>query len=194
MRRFAFAFATLVLVALCTSPLAAQAARQKGSLWLQGGAGVGSIRLTCDLCTDERDWGYLGRVAGGVVATQGLRLGVEVDGFFDQEGNTRRRTFLIGTTALWQPSPASGFFLRGGLGQLRYRAYNSAQEDPPVTRTRPISVTLGVGYDWFIGGSSALTPQVALAVGFKDDLIDGNNVITSVGATFITAGLSYSWR
>src|SRR2546427_1101390 len=88
---------------------------------------------------------------GGTVSDK-LLLGGESNGWTKDIAGTGRVTAgNVSFTAYYYPSPANGFFLRGGLGFADYKEEGS-------DATVGFGATLGLGYDIRVGTMFSLTP------------------------------------
>ncbi len=178
----------VLLVLTATSVRAADAPERKG-FWVAFGAGYGSAQAECDQCVSEgRVGSFNGTLRlGGTLGSHWL-LGWEASGWLQNnstdwlsEAYDPGRTLGTSTVvALFYPSSAGGFFLKGGLG-LSYaglppRTFCEAGSDVCELESGAngvaFGVTGGLGYDVRIGSRKSLTPEISFARGQSRDLSD----------------------
>ncbi len=90
-------------------------------------------------------------------------------------------------TAYYYPTPASGLFLRGGLGFADY------QEEGSDASTG-FGVTLGLGYDIRVGTNFSLTPVANFSWGSVGDVQSGPGTVLGVKENVFQLGLGFTWH
>ncbi len=143
-------------------------------IWYGGGLGAGAGSLRCGICADEADGGTAGYLRVGATLTRALLLGVEGTGWQRSAGEGRRRLLALTGGAWWYPSERHGYYVRGGVGIARWRAWS--EEEAVVTEA--LALTLGAGYEVRVNPSLSIVPFVA-ATGSADGALwleerDGN--------------------
>ena len=109
------ASACLLAALALSQPANAQQPTLRGP-WLGAGIGTASASVNCDICSDDRNGGFSGFLTGGLTLSPSVRLGAELNGWFDSTDEISQRTLLYGASAYWNPSPGSQWFLKGGAG------------------------------------------------------------------------------
>ena len=124
----------LLLIAAFNAPAAAQGNPQtREGFWISFGVGFGS--LGCDDC-DERQGGTNGYLRMGGTLSQKLLIGGEVNAWTKSEDGASLTVSNFGPVLYFYPSPAGGFFLKGGLG-LSMGAFGFTSK--PVERDAVVS-------------------------------------------------------
>jgi hypothetical protein len=153
------------LAALAASPAAAQT---RDGFFVGLGAGYGWAKLDCDDCLDlasERESALTGQVRLGTTLTDRVSVGVEMNGWFDSEGDDSVSLFNV-TGAFYLYPADSGLFIKAGAGLSR-ADFDLGGEDLSGLGW---GVMAGVGYDFPIGDSSAVTPTATFWYGKPGDL------------------------
>ena len=117
---------------------------------------MGSAGIDCDECEDDRETGLTGYLRLGGYLRPNLFLGGETNGWLKSEDGVDSRISHISAVGLWYPQPATGFFLKTGLGF----SLMSADDDIDELSSSGMGLTLGGGYDWRTGANFAVTPFV----------------------------------
>ena len=142
----------LLLIAAFNAPAAAQGNPQtREGFWISFGVGFGS--LGCDDC-DERQGGTNGYLRMGGTLSQKLLIGGEVNAWTKSEDGASLTVSNFGPVLYFYPSPAGGFFLKGGLG-LSTISLDLGSFD---VEENGVGLTLGLGYEARVGRTFALTP------------------------------------
>ena len=95
-----FAAASLLAALALSQPARAQEPTLRGP-WLGAGIGTASAAVNCDICTDDRNGGLSGYLAGGFSFGPSLRAGAELIGWQDNTDNIRQRLLLYGASLWW---------------------------------------------------------------------------------------------
>jgi len=133
-RRAARLGATALLLALASVPAQAQSA-----LWYEVALGGAGARLTCGICTPDRDVGASISGAVGAYAGKRVRVGLEYSRWSYRNDGVREQSQGLGLVAHLVPNPARGLYLLGGAGWTGYAAGDFTYGAPRIT--------VGVGYD-----------------------------------------------
>ena len=185
--------AALALIALGgAAPGGAQAPRVHGA-WLGGGIGTASARVNCDACTSDRNGGLSGYLSGGLAVARGVRAGAELAGWFDTTDDVSQRLALYGASLWWNPNPAASWYLKGGIGLLRYRAATDNENDDPLTGSAA-ALQVGGGYDIRAARKLWVTPFANLIVSSSGNLTSGNTIITDASYSMLQLGAGLTWR
>ena len=127
--------------------------------WIGFGFGVGSLRMSCDSCSStDRQSSVSGFLKAGGTISERLLVGVETNGWAKSinGGTVTMGSVLLAT--YYYPTPASGFFLRGGVGLARYKEAGS-------NSSSGLGFNLGLGYDLRVGPGYSLTPVANFSFG-----------------------------
>ena|SRR5437899_1283064 len=151
--------ATLLLAA---SPLAAQLStptprsNTREGFWIGAGLGAGDAGVDCQNCSSARTTGWSGYLRLGGTLSPSILLGGEVNGWmYSDVGDAESLKFASGVL-LWYPSRTGAFFLKVGLGAVRYAATAGGNT---IEATAP-SGSLGLGVDIRIARNVSVTPYV----------------------------------
>lgn len=177
MRYISRGIATLaVLSMLGVSAASAQHPQTRKGFWIGFGFGYGSYGCTGCSSTGSVS-GYL--KMGGTV-NKHLLLGGETDGWTKSESGTTFEAANASFAAYYYPQPASGFFLRGGVGFSTARASASGVS---VSNTGP-GATAGLGYDLRVGVNTSITPVANFVWGHPSSGNSQHFLQLAVGVTF----------
>jgi hypothetical protein len=173
--------ATLLVV---TAPLAAQKPAEHRGPFIGLGLGWGSARLSCNICTTERNEDISGFLRMGLALSQQFLVGLEADGWYDKATVSQ----FLGSAglALWMyPSRKSGFYLKTGVGVSKY----TASDEPDHFKTSSISGQIGVGYEFGVYRGVSVGPYAnfigttSSSFSFNDTVVDGsaNSSLIQIG-------------
>ncbi len=187
---------TGLLLGLGASLAAAQHPQIRQGFWISFGLGYGSAHLTCDSCTNTTVGGVAGFIRLGGTLRPNLRLGGEIDGWTHHYSATTTLPSAdevvsnVTAAVYFYPMPASGLFLKGGLGISNYYFTCCGGS---VTGTGAGFIA-GLGYDIRVGRNFSITPTGDLWYGHVGDvksagLLQGTDwkqavVSFGLGATF----------
>lgn len=174
------------------APLAAQQHPQtREGFWIGFGLGAGSAGASCDVCSGDREVGLSGHLRAGATVSPQLLLGAETNGWYKSEGGLTQQIGAFSATLTAYPAVADGFYLKGGLGLLVYRADDNIDE---LTSTG-LGLSAGLGYDVRVGDNFSLVPygNVLLATG-GDLKFDGADLNTDFNANLVQFGLGVMWH
>jgi Outer membrane protein beta-barrel domain len=188
-----FAAASLLAALALSQPARAQEPTLRGP-WLGAGIGTASAAVNCDICTDDRNGGLSGYLAGGFRFSPTLRAGAELTGWQDNTDNIRQRLLMYGASLYWTPQPGGSWFLKGGMGMMTYNAQDvEDDEDDPLGATTG-ALQLGAGYDFRAGSKLYFTPFVNLMVTTSGNLTSGNTIVTDASFSLMQIGAGLTWR
>ncbi|HUR93247.1 MAG TPA: outer membrane beta-barrel protein [Gemmatimonadales bacterium] len=193
---FARLLVTCALVgfgAVAPSPAVAQDATTLHGAWFGGGIGTASAQVNCELCINDRNGGLSGYLAGGLRLNAGLHAGAELAGWFDNTDDVSQRLLLYGASLWWHPRPGQNWFLKGGLGLLKYRAATDDDDDDPLT-AGTAAIQLGGGYDLRAGRKLWVSPFANLIVTTSGNMTSGNTVVTDASFSMLQLGAGVTWR
>src|SRR2546428_9334477 len=167
-----------LFLVLGASLAAAQHPQIREGFWIGFGFGYGSAHEhPCDGCVDTTVGGFTGFVRLGGTLSRHLRLGGEIDGWTHTypataTASSAHETMGSITGALYYyPMPASGFFVKGGLGFSNYD-FSVSGGGGSVTGVGGGFVT-GLGYDIRVGRNFSITPTGDLWYGRVGDVKQG---------------------
>jgi hypothetical protein len=186
---------TALLLAALAVPRAAAAQNPRlHGPWLGAGLGVGSAKVNCDLCVNDRNGGLSGFLGGGVALGPSVRAGLELSGWRDETDGVRQTLMLYGGSLYWTLVPGSAWYLKGGLGLLHYHAdtVDDPEDDPLDASTAALQ--LGAGYELRTGGRVRVTPFANLIVSTSGNLTSGNSVVTDASFSNLQLGVGVTWR
>jgi len=191
--RLLMACALALVGAAVSSPAVAQDATTVRGAWFGGGLGTASARVNCDICTTDRNGGLSGYLTGGLRLVPGLHAGAELGGWFDNTDGVSQRLLLYGASLWWHPQPGRRWFLKGGLGLMRYHAGTDAPNDQPLNASTA-ALQLGGGYDFRAAPKLWFTPFANLIVTSSGNLTSGNTVVTNASFSMLQLGAGLAWR
>jgi hypothetical protein len=142
------------------------------------GFGIGSGSLGCDDCS-SRESAASGYLKMGGTINQHLLIGGQVDVWTKTVNNATLSFGNVAAMVYFYPAIDGGLFLMGGIGgasiRLQAGTFDSQTDGP--------GFTAGLGYDWRVGKSFALTPYATVLAGH----FDGGN------ANMYHLGLGFTW-
>ncbi|HWA16278.1 MAG TPA: hypothetical protein VG817_07590 [Gemmatimonadales bacterium] len=160
---------------LSASPVAAQAVHK--GLWAGAGLGVGSARLSCQICLGHRAGGTSGYVRAGATITRQMLVGLEANAWTHNENDVDHlMTSLQGIFMLY-PDPRSGLYIKTGLGVSQY----SAKDDEDKISSQALSASIGFGYEIGVSKSMSIVPY-ANFIGSAGADVRLNDNIAGLGA------------
>ena len=187
------ASACVVATLALSQPASAQQPTLRGP-WLGAGIGTASASVNCEICSDDRNGGLSGFLTGGITLSPSVRLGAELSGWFDTTDEIRQRLLLYGASAYWNPTPASQWFLKGGLGIINYHADDAADEDDEPLGASAAALQIGSGYEFQAGSRLRITPYANLLVSTSGNLTSGNLIVTDASFSVFQVGAGVTWR
>ena len=114
------------------------------ALWWSVGVGGGSVGLTCDICTRDRDTGVTAQLGLGARARSDVDIGLELGIWTRDDDGVRASARRIDLRAIHRPFDDSGFHVIGGLGWVGYEAGDLTYD--------AVALSVGVGWDFPLSG------------------------------------------
>jgi hypothetical protein len=135
-------------------PLAGQRAAERHGLWVGAGIGLGSARLSCEVCRTNRTGGTTGYLRAGATISKSILIGLEATGWYKSQNNVDQLLGSLQAVVLLYPKPASGFYLKTGLGISQF----SAKDNTDEVASQALSAQVGVGYEVAMGRGLSIVP------------------------------------
>ena len=157
-----------LLLALALYPPAAAVAQRpqtRQGFWISGGPAFGSLDLACSGCETERESGLTLLLAMGGTAGAGLLLGAEFEGWGKEIEGVDLTVGHLSGVVYWYPRPASGLFVKGGVGLAVYSVDAGPLGDEEESG---LGLHGGLGYDLRVGRNLSLTPSAGVFWGNFD--------------------------
>ena len=154
MRSPLFAALASALLFMSTSPLAAQRVAERHGLWAGAGIGLGSARLSCEVCRTGRTGGTAGYLRAGATVTKAILVGLEATGWYKSQNDIDQLLGSLQAVVLLYPRPASGFYLKTGLGISQF----SAKDNTDKVSSQALSAQIGLGYEVAMGRGLSIVP------------------------------------
>jgi hypothetical protein len=186
----------VVCLAFASVASAASHPQERHGFWIGFGFGVGSANVTCDDCgSGNRETAAAGYLKLGGTLNDHLLLGGEVNVWSKkQEGMTLTLSSGAVTLTLY-PQPASGFFIKGGVGlSMVDTQFREGSATVTIDPGYGLGVIVGAGYDVRVGKNVSITPAVNFWYGKPGNVPhDGDPLFTNwkqnvvdftVGVTF----------
>ena len=181
MRHLSRCVAVLAVLALALAPAAPGQGhpQTRQGFWIGFGLGWGSLSYSCTGCSGSEGAlsGYL--KMGGTLSPK-LLIGGETNGWTKNESGVTITAGNLSGTVYFYPAPASGFFVRGGLGV----ASLSASSGGTSASQSGFGATFGLGYDVRVGRNLSITPVANYNWGAIESGVKQNIFQLAVGVTF----------
>jgi hypothetical protein len=158
----AWALSAVTCLASASAASAASHPQERHGFWIGFGGGVGSANATCDDCgSSNRETGAAGYVKLGSTLNEHLLFGGEFNAWSKtQEGVTITLSNAAATLTLY-PQPASGFFIKGGVGlSFVDTEFREGSTTVTVDPGYGLGVIAGAGYGVRVGKNISITPAV----------------------------------
>ena len=185
-----------ILITTAALALAGNASAQtRHGFFFGGGLGYGSG----DASTEEtradlsqiggldsgREGGLTVNLRGGKTLSPRLAVGLELNGYHRSQDLVNISLYNLSAAFYLYPRDA-GLFVKGGVGLARARFRFEGDDLTGLG----LGAMLGVGYDYPIGASLAITPQVAYWFGSPGDMaIDDINILHGFRHNVIEVGV-----
>ena len=166
-------------LALATAASAQGRPQTRQGFWIGFGLGWGSLSYSCTGCSGSEGAlsGYL--KLGGTLGPK-LLIGGETNGWTKNESGVTITAGNLSGTVYFYPAPASGFFLRGGLGFASLRASSGGISGSESG----FGATFGLGYDVRVGTNLSITPVANYNWGDLGSGVKQHIIQLAVGVTF----------
>ena len=186
---------TLALV----SATSAQVRGRHQGLWITGGMGFGSAKISCAECEDgDLGSGPTATLGLGLGISQRLFLGAEVTGWFKESNGINDRAGFAALTLRYYPLVGRQFYVGGGAGFGRHRTgvkREGALSDREGLTQSALAWRLESGYDVLLGNQFVLTPNASYNRTMSSDLKkDGSSLDVSAAFSVVEFGVTLSWR
>lgn len=180
--------ATIGVLAAGVAP--AQHPQTRQGFWIAFGLGYGAAKLSsCSGCSSEGSG--TGHVRLGGTLNEQLLLGGDITGWVKEQSGVTATVGAVSFVAQYYPMPASGLFLKGGVG---YSGVAFEAGGDQVTGTG-FGLSAGAGYDIRVGRNISITPIVDFLYGGSRDLqLDGTTVLDGVSSTLLNFGLGVTFH
>ena len=152
--------AAVVGMALAVSvpALSAQGPMRTGA-WAGLGIGGSSARLTCQVCSGDRETAVSGYVqVGGTISSQ-VRFGLESGIWWRDESQLQQWIASLGLVGYFYPQRTGGLFFKAGPTGLYYKA---SDDDEDEVTSRFYGVLVGMGYELPSAGSFVISPALTI--------------------------------
>ena len=136
--------------------------QERHGFWIGLGGGVGSAKATCDDCgSSNRETGVAGYIKLGGTLNEHLLLGAESNVWSKTQEGVTVNFYNFAATLTVYPQPASGFFLKGGVGlSLVDTQFREGSATLSIDPGYGLGVITGAGYDVRVGRNISITPTV----------------------------------
>ena len=182
-----------VLLSVAVGVSTAQHPQTREGFWIGFGFGYGSAHLacggTCSFNDKAKGGGATGFIKLGGTLSPQLLLGGEVNAWVkslsDSGASATEAVGNVSFAVYYYPAPASGFFLKAGVGLANYRL-----SDGGSVTGNGFGVLAGLGYDIRVGRNISITPVGNFYFG-SDGEVD---IIPSVKHTVFDFGLGITFH
>jgi hypothetical protein len=158
------ALLSATLLALTATPAQAQDRElTREGFFIGGGLGFGSLGLEG---VDDREGALSGYLKLGGALNETLLLGVETNGWVDEEGGATLTFGNLSGIVQFYPSRTSGFYLKAGAGLARLDLDLGIGGSGAETG---LGFVIGTGFDVPLGSRVALTPFANFNYGNIED-------------------------
>jgi hypothetical protein len=164
-----------VLLLVCTSAAAAQANRK--GVWIGAGVGVGSARLSCQICQGHRGGGTSGYLRAGATITRQMLVGLEGSVWYKTEDEIDHMLGSLQAVVYFYPQPTGGLYVKTGLGMSQY----TAKDDEDEISSKALAGSIGLGYEIKVTRSMSIVPY-ANFIGSAGADVRLNDNIAGLGA------------
>lgn len=194
MSRSLFAFAlALGTLAPRVAPAQRAAARPAASesFWVSAGLGPTWMRVSCDICREDRGIGASGYVAIGGSAGRRVLVGAEATGRFKHEGTVHETAWSFGAVARWFPNARRHLYWKVGLGVQLYRL----EDGQDVLSASPLGAQVGIGWELPLNRHLRWTPSATVHVASWGGMMKLNGApAVDVALTMVQVGIGVTRR
>ena len=168
-----------LVVALAPAASAQGHPQTREGFWIGFGLGWGSLSFSCSGCSGSEGAlsGYL--KMGGTLSPK-LLLGGETNGWTKSQSGTTVTAANASAALYFYPAPASGFFVRGGLGW----ATLSASSGGGTGSQSGVGFVVGAGYDVRVSPKMSVSPMASFNWGDLGSGVKQNVFQIAVGVTW----------
>jgi len=142
------------LLAVSASGAPAQSNSIRHGMWVGAGLGLGSARLSCQICRSNRDGGTSGYLRAGTTLSSAVLLGLEGTVWYESDRGVDQLLGSLQGVVYLYPKPSSGFYLKAGLGISQFSAKDSDDE----LSSQALAGQVGIGYEVPMGRSLSIVP------------------------------------
>jgi hypothetical protein len=142
------------LLLTSTAALSAQRAAERHGFWVGAGVGLGSARLSCEVCRLDRTGGTAGYLRAGATISKAVLVGLEATGWYKSKNDVDQLLGSLQAVVLLYPKPTSGFYLKTGLGISQF----SAKDNTDKVSSQALSGQVGLGYEVAMGRGLSIVP------------------------------------
>jgi hypothetical protein len=176
------AAAALLAAGLLWPAFANAAPQVRAQSWFVGlGLAGGSAGIEVDGLDTDREGGFGGSFRAGYAFSEQIGLGLETNAWTKEEDDVTF-TFSMAAATLYF-YPAEGLVLRGGVGSGSGNVEIQVPGPDLEADEDGFGFTLGAAYEFRVGRTFALGPQVDFAWMSLD----------SVDANYVNAGIGFTW-
>jgi len=174
--------ALLAGLCLVVAPVAAAQShpQTRQGFWIGFGFGYGSLSFSCDSGCSGSQGAVSGYLKMGGTLSPKLLIGGETNAWVKSESGTTFTASNASAAVYFYPSPASGLFLRGGLG---YASLSASQGGSSASQSG-FGAVFGLGYDVRVGTNTSITPVANFNWGSIGSGVKQNVFQLAVGVTF----------
>jgi hypothetical protein len=183
---------------LLPAKLGAQVQGRHHGIWVTGGAGFGSSKITCSECEDgSLGSGPTAALGLGVGLSKRFFLGADVTGWFKNEDGITDRVGFAALTLRYYPLAGRQLFVGGGAGLGRHRTgvhrEGPASDSDGLTQSA-LAWRIETGLDVPLGNQLVLIPSVSYNRAFSSDLKkNGSSLDVNAAFSLIQFGVAVSW-
>ena len=162
----------------------------RNSFWIGGGLGSAYADLSCGICVEDAKSVMSAYLRAGLTLTPRLLLGLEGTGATNSEDGINERFTGLSVVAYAYPT-TSGFFLKGGLGLMSYKA----DDDVDQLTAQVLDLQVGAGYEVRVARNIALLGFANLLTSANGNLdFNGSRVTGDARLTLLQIGLGVTYR
>jgi hypothetical protein len=136
------------LLVLATTSLSAQKSEEnrnpRQGFWIGFGLGEGSTGADCSSCDNSRTTGLSGYLRMGGTLSQSVLIGGETNGWTHSKNSVDEAMGFASAVLIWYPSRTGAFYLKFGLGVMRYTADDGVDK----LEANAAAGSLGLGYEF----------------------------------------------
>jgi len=188
-------FSTILITTAALALAGAASAQTRDGFFIGGGLGYGSGDASTDGTREDlsqvggldsgRTGGLTFNLRLGKTLSPRLALGAELNSWFHSEDAADLSVFNA-TAAFYLYPYDAGIFVKGGLGVARAKFSFEGDDLSGLG----FGAMLGLGYDYRIGDSMAVTPQIAYWFGSPGDLsVEGIDLVNGFKHNVIEIGV-----